>query len=269
MRSEFDRAWRHIDNKEFVFASEIIESLLKTEDCPAEVWYWAGQCLRYVGDIEGAIVRLKKAASMEGSNKQIFLALGIAFQLNEEWEGAIESFRIALTIDQDYVAAYNGLALTQKKMGDLDKSLHNYWAGAQTLVRSVVFNLNNVRSSRVIKHRDVAGQIWIELVSEVSVLICSRDNIQEVSWLSGVDAVREEENEFHEGLYWKDIENSATQTTRCFLPNFYNTVREALQSTNVYSNLIGNRGVVLEGLGRKSEAEAHFAEAEEFQPRAE
>lgn len=45
-------------------------------------------------------------------------------------------------------------------------------------------------------------------------------------------------------------------------------LREHLGRDPVYSNLIGNRGAVLELLGRHNEAQQHFDEATEFMPGA-
>ena len=49
-----------------------------------------------------------------------------------------------------------------------------------------------------------------------------------------------------------------------YLPNYFNTFREALWGNPLYANLIGNRGTVLEMLGPGEEALEHFSEAEEF-----
>ena len=70
----------------------------------------------------------------------------------------------------------------------------------------------------------------------------------------------------HAGLYWIDTPNKQKETVRLFLPNYFNTFREQLKRDNTYSNLIGNRGTVLELLGRHDEARLHFDEADEFLP---
>ena len=51
-----------------------------------------------------------------------------------------------------------------------------------------------------------------------------------------------------------------------FLPNYFNTFQAALRDDATYSNLMGNRGTVLELLGRNEEASEHFDEAKEFEP---
>ena len=78
--------------------------------------------------------------------------------------------------------------------------------------------------------------------------------------------MEEESNERHGGLYWVDRFNSEDKLTRLFLPNFFNTFSETLSRDRAYADLIGNRGTVLEQLGRHDEANQHFEEAEYFLP---
>ena len=75
-----------------------------------------------------------------------------------------------------------------------------------------------------------------------------------------------ERTEKHAGLYWFDAPNDKGENVRLFLPNYFNTFREQLKRDPGYSNLIGNRGTILELLGRHDEARQHFDEATEFQP---
>ena len=77
--------------------------------------------------------------------------------------------------------------------------------------------------------------------------------------------MEEERTEEHGGLYWISFKNKAGEDTRLYLPNYFNTFREALRGNPLYANLIGNRGTVLEMLGPGEEALEHFSEAEELQ----
>ncbi len=76
--------------------------------------------------------------------------------------------------------------------------------------------------------------------------------------------MEEERTEEHGGLYWTSLNDEEIENVRLYLPNYFNTVRESLRGNQLYANLIGNRGTVLEMLGRKEEAMEHFAEAQEF-----
>lgn len=78
--------------------------------------------------------------------------------------------------------------------------------------------------------------------------------------------MEEERTEKNAGLFWVDLPNDQGKSVRLFLPNYFNTFRETLRLNAAYSNLIANRGAVIELLGRHEEACQHFNEANEFQP---
>jgi len=228
----------------------------------------AGQCCRFLGDIDGAIEHLSRAADLKRDVAPIFLALGIAFQLRNQWGDAIETFRHALEIDPDYDLAYNSLALTQKKNGELDKALHNYDAGAKALSRRIVKSMRNDRSSLILKHQETVGTLWFEYAGYAALYLTSiAEGINNIAFPNGEHALEEETTEKHAGLYWIDGLNDRKETVRLFLPNYFNKFREILKRDAAYSTLVGNRGTVLQLLGRHDEANQHFDEAIEFQPR--
>lgn len=229
--------------------------------------YMAGQCCRFLNDIDGAIKHLSRAAEIKSDEPPVFLALGIAFQLNTRWEEAIEAFRRAIEIDPDYELAYNSLALTRKKRGELNEAAHNYDAGAKALARRIVKAMRNDRSNPIVKHRDTGGSLWIEQATYAALYLASlNDSILSIAWPTSEQAEQEERTESHAGLYWVDLPNDKDETVRLFLPNYFNTFRETLRQDRAYSNLVGNRGTVLELLGQHDEANRHFSEADEFQP---
>lgn len=230
-------------------------------------WYMAGQCCRFLNDVDGAIEHLSRAAELKRDEPPVFLALGIAFQLNRQWDDAIEAFRRAIEIDSDYELAYNSLALTQKKRGELDKALHNYDAGVKALARRIVKAMRNSRTTPILKHRDTPGTLWVEYARYAALYIASSaEGIDGIAWPTGEQALEEERTEKHSGLYWIDVQNDKKENVRLFLPNFFNTFLESLRRDGVYANLIGNRGEVFELLGQHTEANQHFKEASEFSP---
>jgi hypothetical protein len=85
-----------------------------------------------------------------------------------------------------------------------------------------------------------------------------------IAWPTGEQAMEEERTEEHGGLYWTSVKNDDDEDMRLYLPNYFNTFREALWGNPLYANLIGNRGTVLEMLEPGEEALEHFSEAEEF-----
>lgn len=262
-----DPAIELMKGQRFGEALHLLRRAIEQDPSQWNAWYMAGQCCRYLNDVDGAIDYLSRAAKLKKDEPPIFLALGIAFQLNTQWDDAIEAFRRAIEIDSDYELAYNSLALTQKKRGELDKALHNYDAGAKAIARRIAKAMQNSRISSILKHRDTAGSLWTKYAMYAALyLVSSAQGINAIAWPTGQHAQEEERTEKHAGLYWIDAPNDKGESVRLFLPNYFNTFREQLKRDPMYSTLIGNRGTILELLGRHDEARQHFDEATEFQP---
>ena len=214
--------------------------------------------------VSEAIPLLKRSTELDPELPPYWLALGIALQLMEDFEGAVEALRAALEIDPHYVIAINTLALTQKGMGELDKALDNYDTGAEFLVREIVMGFDNTRSSRIFKHADTRGTLWHNYSMSAALFLATQAGFEQIAWPTGEQAVEEERTEEHDGLYWTSGKGEENSDVRLYLPNYFNTLREALRGNRLYANLIGNRGTVLDLLGREEDAAEHFAEAGEF-----
>jgi len=256
-----------MENHQFQDALPLLLRAVNQNPSDWNIWYMAGQCYRFLNNIDGAITFLSHAVELGADHPSAFLALGIAYQLRNRWAEAIEAFRRAIDIDPDYELAYNSLALTQKKAGDLAKALYNYDAGAKALARRIVKSMVNDPNNPIFKYRDTTGSLWIEYATYAAIyLACNAYGISSVAFPTGEMAIEEGRTERHAGLYWIDIQNKKGGTERLYLPNYFNTFREALRKDVAYSTLIGNRGTVLEILGRYDEARPHFNEALEFEP---
>ena len=262
-----DPAIELMKGQRFGEALHLLRRAIDQDPSQWNAWYMAGQCCRFLNDFDGAIAHLSRAAELKTDERSIFLALGIAFQLHAQWDDAIEAFRRAIEIDSDYAPAYNSLALTQRKRGELDKALHNYDAGAKALARRIVKAMRNSRTTPILKHRDTVGTLWVEYASYAALyLASSAEGINSIAWPTGEHALEEERTERHAGLYWIDTQNDKRETERLFLPNYFNTFRQLLKRDPAYSNVIDTRGTTLKLLGRHDEAHVHFAEATEFLP---
>lgn len=268
-QSAIDRAGALMQSSRFPEALTELRQAIREDPTAWNAWYLAGQCCRFMNDIGGSIEYLSRAADLNKTSSNVLLALGIAFQLAADWQGAVSALIRAIEIDPDYELAYNSLALTQKKAGELDKALHNYDAGAKALARRLVKAMRNSRNSPIFKHRDTEGTLWSKYVAYGALFLAEKtEGIKGVVFPTGEQAKEEERTKKHAGLYWIDLPNDKGETVRLFLPNYFNTFRESLRQDAAYSNLIGNRGTVLELLGRHNEAQQHFDEAMEFHPRA-
>jgi len=262
-----DQAIERMQQQRFEEALPLLRRALAEDPTQWNVWYMAGQCCRFTNDIDGAVEHLKRAAQLNKDSAPLYQALGVAHQLRSELAESIEALRQAITLDPDCIPAYNSLALTQKKAGELDKAVNNYETGAKALARLLAKGMHNSRSSRILKHRDTAGTMWVgHAMFGALYLASSAEGIGRVAWPTGEQAIEEERTERHGGLYWTDLPGDSGQLVRVYLPNYFNTFRELLRRDALYSNLIGNRGTVLALLGQHEEAQQHFEEASEFAP---
>jgi Flp pilus assembly protein TadD len=266
-KDQIESAYELIKAERYGEALHLLHQAIAQEPTNWNAYYLAGQCCRFLDDIDGAIRNLSQATKLKADEPSIHLALGIAFQLSMQWADAIEAFRRAIEADADYVLGYNSLALTQKQCGDLDEALHNYDAGAKALARRIVKAMQNSRSSPILKYRATVGELWSEYATYAALyLVSSVNDIDRMARLPDEAALEEERTEKHAGCYWGDLTNERNETLRIFLPNYFNSFREELKHNPEYSNLMGNRGTVLDLLGRDAEARLHFDEATEFLP---
>jgi tetratricopeptide (TPR) repeat protein len=232
--------------------------------------YWAGQSYRSLNDCVQAVHFLKRAAAAAPTVAPVFLALGIALQGAQRLSEAKEALARAIEIDNDYALAFNSLALTQKLGGEFEKALHNYDAGCLALARRIVKYLRNHRDNSILKHRDTRGSLWCEYASFGALYLTScEQHLTGIVFPTGEHAAEEERTESHRGLYWEDVRLvDSDGLSRMFLPNYFNTFREALKQDSTYATLVGNRSTVLRLLDRDSEADEHATEAGEFMPTA-
>lgn len=246
------------------------EALSKLSELPEEdrnhwnILYLTGQCHRFLGDCAKAEVYHARAVAANPREAPLLLALGITLQLQSKLDDAIAALARAIECDPDHAEAYNSLALTQKKKGLLQEAVQNYDSGLKALARRIVKGMNNNPDSRIIKYTETRGQQWLEYAMQGALYLASVDGVSSVAWPSGEMAMEEERTEAHKGLYYIDRNAVDGKSTRLFLPNFFNTFRKTLQANRLYADLIGNRGSVLEAMGKKEEALMSYEEAEEF-----
>lgn len=262
-----DKAFQLIQEGKHDEALPLFRQLIEADPSDWNAIYLAGQCCRWLDNFDGAIDYLQKAVDINPNEGPVWLALGIAFQLKGDWDNSIEALKKALQIDPDYVLAFNSLALTQKRMGELEKADHNFQAGVLALARQIVKSIPNSPENPIFPHGSSTHNLWLEYAMKVGLHLAIEDNLESVAWPTGEMAEEESQTHKHEGLLWVDHKDMDGKPLRVFLPNFYNAFRVTLQSDQIYSNLMGDRGLVLEMLGKEDEAQKHFQEAEEFLPR--
>jgi tetratricopeptide (TPR) repeat protein len=126
-----------MQQKKFSEALPIFLSLMESNSDDWGLYYMTGQCLRFINNIPEAIRYLNKAASLNPNNATIFLALGIALQLAEEYELAIEKLKRAVRLEPVLFEAYNSIGFTYRKIGQYREALGWYSKAAEVFVDSV------------------------------------------------------------------------------------------------------------------------------------
>lgn len=223
-----------------------------------------GQCLQNSNDLAGAIDELAEANRLSPKNTSVLLALGIARQLSGAYAGAISDLREALEIEPDFVPAFNSLAMTQKLMGDFEVADNNYVLALKTLSRTIVKDWRNSAENVRVAHGESRNNLWSEYACYAGLWLAVQGGMDSMALPTGETAMRDAKTAFLEGWYWNDGVDRDGKKVRTLYPNFFNTFRAQFSKGGVYRHLIGNRGTVLEKLGKKSEAEAHLQEAMDF-----
>ena len=247
-------------------ALPLLESILDSDPDDWNVRYLIGQAYRLGNQFPTAIRYLQKASEQAPREPWVWLALGIALQLNGELDAATQAFKAAIGLDPDFVEGYNSLGVTFDKGGQHQKAVAAYEAGLEALARQIVKNMRNATQSAIFKHRDTAGDLWLKYAAHASLyLAASADNIDTLAWPTGQSAMEEERTELHQGLYYLDTTSTDGKRVRQLFPNYFNTFRESLRGKVLYVELTLNRGRAFEMLGAIQEANEHYREAEEFE----
>jgi tetratricopeptide (TPR) repeat protein len=257
-----DKAIDLMQKMKFVEARAVLVSIIEHDQADWSLYYMAGQCCSMLQDYETTIKYLAKSVELNHEEPAAWLALGVAYQKNNHPGNAVKAFTKAIEIDRNYSFAYNSLAYTQFKfLNSPEKALQNYDSAIYAHSIQLVKKMHNDTSSPILKTLSIDGNLWVEYAMRAALYHCALDGFKELFTPTGKQAAVEEQHEYHRGLYWVDnIKDSA----RLYLPNYFNTFRNALVREEVYYLMIYNKGEVLQALGRKEEADLHFFESEKF-----
>jgi len=210
---------------------------------------------------------LKGYQFMGAPEDVIYCQLGIVYQLKEEYEKSIGALETALKLNKDYLNAYNSLAITYRKKGDLNRVIEIYDVGIDRLFHSVCGRMNNVLENKRVGFigYKTENRLWLNKALEVLLFFVCKDNIEHLSWTTGEQAEKyyASDEDGYGGLLFIDYPESKT---RFMLPNYLDTFYESLKSTVDYSFLLNNKARTLAELGRISEARQLLEESIEFIP---
>jgi len=258
-----DKAFELMQEKNY---SEAVLLLLQLHDEGADdqnIYHLIGNCYRYLDNYPLAIHYLKTAVEKD-ANCSNLLALGIAYQLNQDYDLSIKTLEQSIKVDYDYLLAYNSLAMTYKRMGQYQKAVDIHKRALNIIGYQIVSDMKNSRDSEYIEEVESDNTLWFNYAMEAAVYLTKRDKIDEVATLANESAQIEQEDRIYESLYWVDKIGEDGMKRRLFLPNYFNTFRKKLTDDGFYASFTGDRGLNLELLGDLEEVDVHLEEAKEF-----
>lgn len=231
-----------MNDNNFVDALSLIEQSISNGEKDAGMYNMAGQCCRYTDDMINAVYYHKRAVDLNPKYPSFQLALGISYQLNGQFNLADEVLSSLISNNQEWDSldvAFNSLALTQKKMGLLDKSKKNYNQSIKLFLFNIMTSLSNSKDNEIIKVKPTSFNLWFDYsVETASIFAQTFEDIDSISFPKS-------SNEKYKGLYWA-IEIIDEKKTLLFLPNFFGVLRQYLKYDPGYFNTIGNISSVLE-----------------------
>ena len=161
MNKTIQELFELVNNQKYDEAIIHLNQFIKEDKKNWNAWHLLGQAYRYKGDLDNAIICHKNAYFLNKETPSILLALGIAHQINKNYIGSLNALKKAIKLDEYYTIAYNSLALTYKRMGDLDKSLDAFETGINTIAQKFFLTLTNSKQNRIYKHQDIGG-MWVK-----------------------------------------------------------------------------------------------------------
>ena len=227
------------------------------------LFYLIGQCYRYLDKYPQSIHYLQIASDMNQSAPYL-LALGIALQLDEQYDQAIFIFKKAIEVDKNYLLSYNSLALTYKRKGEYKIAADIYENVLKIIGYQIIFGMRNSRETVYVESNFFNHHLWFEYAIAAAVYFTQENNIDSLRFPAGGSAEKEEREHNYEGLFWIDEIDDEGKISRLFLPNYFNTYQILLANDRTYASFIGDRGLILELLGESENAQKHFDEANEF-----
>lgn len=261
MNYKREQANQNIQNGNFSSALELLEELISDGESDAGIFHMAGQCCRYLNDIKISVYYHKKAVELDSEYPSFQLALGIAYQLNEQYQEAHDVLSNLILNNQKWDSidlAFNSLALTQKKMGLFERAEKNYEQAIKILLFNMISSLSNSENNEILTIKSTTYDLWVEYAIESAIVFSQTfdDTIDSIAF------PKTTKNEY-KGLYW-NVEEINSKKVLLFLPNFFATIRKNLILNPSYFNLIGNISSVLKELKNKPEAEKYLTEANEL-----
>ena len=222
--------------RDYARAIPLLQCYLSAHPTEWNPWYLLGQAYRFMGDLVQAESALAKSLALYDKEPPVYLALGIVQQLAGRLDAAIATFGRATALNPDYHFAYNSIAYTHEKMGQLDKAQEVYTLALQALFRELTRQADAPEAPEAPQTGPV-GELWVEYAQEANQRFF-KTVMQDGKKVLQVDT-----------------------TYFSYLPQFF----AVLVCSPHYPLYLRNRAKVLNDLGRTEEAASLEVEAAHFE----
>ncbi len=251
--------------KEHNYAEAVLLLLQLHEEGAADqnIYHLIGYCYRYLDNYPLAI-HYQQIAVEKDPNCPNLLALGIAYQLNKQYDLSIEALERSIEIDYDYLLAYNSLAMTYKRMGKYQIAVDIYERAINIISYQIISDMKNSRDNEYVEDYTFDNTLWLNYSMDAGFYLIKRDKIKELATLDEQSVKEEKDARIYGSLYWIDKVDNNGKIKRLYLPNYFNTFRKQLTDDSYYATFLGDRGLNLELLNKTEEANKHIEEAREF-----
>lgn len=249
-------------NGNFKEALTLFEQLINSGENDSGLFYMIGQCYRFLNNYNLAVKYLKIAFEKDKTIPSYQFALGIAYQLNENFDESIETLKQLILNNQEWQdldLAFNSLALSLKKVGLYERALKNYEQSLKIFIMNITNSLLNSKDNPIINFSPTTNNLWMQYLIESAIIFSQTfENINNVAFPSDVGNYNS-----YEGLYWV-IENINGKKTLLFLPNYFGIIKQYLAINPSFFNTIGNMSTVYNELGMNTESQKYLTEAKEI-----
>ena len=140
MKDKREEAIDLMKNAQYSAAIPLFLDLLESESSNISTHYMLGQCYKFNGQLLEAIESLEKSKELMKDidssewNKSVYLALGIAYQNNKEFDKAVEILKKGISICPQEWDLHNSLGLTYNFMNNLREAVNTYTKAQEIIV---------------------------------------------------------------------------------------------------------------------------------------
>jgi tetratricopeptide (TPR) repeat protein len=146
MGDKREEAIGFMQNSQYDLAIPLFIDLLESDSADYSIHYMIGQCYKFNGQLTEALKSLIKSEelvseelvndeTLDRMKEGIYLALGIAYQENDEFDKAVATLKKGTENNPQDWKLHNSLGLTYKYLGNFKESLFSYIRAQEMIVK--------------------------------------------------------------------------------------------------------------------------------------